>query len=269
MYICLSNNNKHFKIYIMKSIEYIFTTNNNEIVNVIELKLSENSKIGQGLVIQTYHFSMQQVKDNNFELDANNCLDCPLSRSNGYLLGKCYTHKGLQLMGLKSKLRKLHKMYKVSNLEQFNKIDFNEWKKRISIQLLKNAKKNKDTFIKLARFGAYGEPIFLGEYVINEISKLAKNITGYTHQYNKDKYNWANKFFMASTHNKKDIAIATNRNFRQFNVLLKTDKVENSVNCPSSKEFEQLRNKKIACVDCSLCSGNFKSIKKNVHILAH
>lgn len=253
----------------MKSIEYIFTTNNNSIVNVIELKLSQNSKIGNGLVIQTYHFSMLQVIKNDFSLDKDNCLDCPLSKSNGYKEGQCYTHKGLQLMGLKSKLRKLHKMYRVSNLATYNRIDFNEWQKRVTLQLLRNAKKGKDTYIKLARFGAYGEPIFLGANTIEEISRMAKNITGYTHQYNKDQYNWANQFFMASTHNKKDQSIAKNRNFRSFNVVLKTEKIENSVNCPSSKEFEQLKGRKISCVDCSLCSGNFKAIRKNVHILQH
>jgi hypothetical protein len=253
----------------MKAIEYIFTTNNNTIVNVIELKLSENSKIGNGLVIQTYHFSIEQIKNNDITFDAKNCLDCPLSNTNGYKYGKCYTHKGLQLMGLKSKLRKLHKMYKVQNLDAFNKIDFKIWQNRVNLQLQKNAKKGKDAFIKLARFGSYGEPIFLGEYVINEISLMAKNITGYTHQYNKNEYNWANKFFMASTHNAIDKAVAKNRNFRSFNVVLKTDKIENSINCPSSKEFEQLKGKKVSCVDCSLCSGNFKSIRKDIHILQH
>ena len=253
----------------MKSIEYIFSTNNGTIVNVIEFKISQNSKIGEGLVIQTYHFSIDQVKQNDFTLDSANCLDCPLSRSNGYKLGQCYTHKGLQLMGLKSKLRKLFKLHKLQAIEAFNKIDFNEWQKRVSLQLLKNAKRGKESTIKLVRFGAYGEPIFLGEETIEKLSTMGKNITGYTHQYNKDKYNWANKFFMASTHSAKDKAVAKNRNFRQFNVVLKDEKIENSVNCPSSKEFEALKGKKVSCVDCSLCSGNFKKIRKDVHILAH
>jgi hypothetical protein len=253
----------------MNTIEYIFSTNNGQIINVIQFKNSANSKIGQGLVIQTYHFSIEQVSNNDIKLDAKNCLDCPLSNSNKHALGVCYTHKGMQLFGLKSMLKKLHKLHKLSNISEFNRIYYTMWQKSVYRQLNKNIKANKDTFIKLTRFGAYGEPIFLGEELIQSLSLMSKNITGYTHQYNKNEYNWANKFFMASTHNKKDIAIATNRNFRQFNVVLKNEKIENSTNCPSSKEFELLKGKKVSCVDCSLCSGNFKNIKKNVHILAH
>ena len=265
----------------MKSIEYIYANLETRTINVIELKLSQNSKIGDGLVIQTYHFSIEQISNNDITLDSVNCLDCPLSRSNGYKLGMCYTHKGLQLMGLKSKLRKLHKMYNNYDICEFDQSTFDNWKKRVSMQLVKNIKFNsklcsitqldkmKDTFIKLCRFGAYGEPIFLGENVTSQLSTMAKNITGYTHQYNKNQYNWANKFFMASTHNQLDKSIAKNRNFRQFNVVLKNEKIENSVNCPSSKEFEEANNKKVSCVDCSLCSGNFKNLKKDIHILAH
>lgn len=248
----------------MTTIETIFTTNEGQIVNVIQFKESANSKIGQGLVIQTYHFSIEQIINNNLSLDSKNCLDCPLSYSSGHKLGSCYTHKGMQLFGLNSMLKKLHKLNNKGLITEFNNSTLNAFISRVQSTINK-----KGQFIKLVRFGAYGEPIFLGEDIISKLAKLGKNITGYTHQYNKDKYHWANKFFMASTHGAKDMAIATNRNFRQFNVLLKTDIVENSVNCPSSKEFEQLKGKKVSCVNCSLCSGNYKNIKKNVHILVH
>ena len=248
----------------MTTIETIFTTNNGQIVNVIQFKDSANSKIGNGLVIQTYHFSIEQVINNDLHLDSKNCLDCPLSHSSGHRLGVCYTHKGMQLFGLKSMLKKLHRLNGKGLICEFSNTTLNAFISRVQSTINK-----KGQFIKLVRFGAYGEPIFLGEQIISKLAKLGKNITGYTHQYNKNEYNWANKFFMASTHSHKDMAIATNRSFRQFNVLLKNDTIVNSVNCPSSKEFELLKGKKVSCINCSLCSGNYKSIKKNVHILAH
>ena len=233
--------------------EYIYTTENNTLVNVLQCKLSQNSKIGLGIIIQTYHFSIDQVNTIDLKQDKNNCLDCPLSYSNNEAKqSKCYTHKGFQLMGLKSMLKRLNKLNISGLILPFNNDTFNA----NFVDKLKNVD------ISLTRFGSYGEPIFLGPNVAKVLKSLSKNSTGYSHQYKQDKYNWSNEFFMASTHNDKDNAIAKNRNFRSFFVLDKKVGFQNKdiINCPASKES----NKKTTCVSCSLCSGNKGKSKKEV-----
>ena len=101
----------------MKNIKYTFSDDKN--VHVLQAKISQNSKIGAGYVLQTYHFSVDQVKNNDFTQDTNNCMDCPFSyNQNNGKSGGCYTHKGMQLMGLKSMLRSLNKNF--DKIEKFH-----------------------------------------------------------------------------------------------------------------------------------------------------
>ena len=46
---------------------YNFRTGN--IVHSLDVKFSENSKIGWGIVLQTYHYSIEQVEKNDIKLD--------------------------------------------------------------------------------------------------------------------------------------------------------------------------------------------------------
>jgi hypothetical protein len=93
----------------------------NDVVHSLDVKISQNSKIGFGIVLQTYHFSIEQVENNDFTLDEKNCLDCPYSfNQNDGKSGKCYTHKGMQLMGLLSKLKSLHKQNLQGKIKEFN-----------------------------------------------------------------------------------------------------------------------------------------------------
>ena len=50
----------------MKSYTYI----DGKVIHSLDLKVSQNSKIGIGLVLQTYHFSIEQVQQNDFTLDS-------------------------------------------------------------------------------------------------------------------------------------------------------------------------------------------------------
>jgi hypothetical protein len=236
----------------MKTIEYIYKNDNS--VNVIQLKVSQNSKIGFGIVVQTYHFSIDQVINNDIKQDKNNCLDCPLSYSNDHKLGSCYTHKGFQLMGLKSMLKRLNRIFK--DIDTFNQTRFETFL----------ARTNK-TEINLVRFGAYGEPILLGENVCEQLSKLSKKVSGYSHQYDKKEFAWSKRFFMASVHNDKDNKSAQNLGFRTFHAIVEKDiNTENSVNCPSSKEANI---KTSSCISCGLCNGNLTNLKKSIHINLH
>jgi hypothetical protein len=144
-------------------------------VHSIDLKLSATKKLGGRLVVQTYHYDLQQIINNDFTMDKENCLDCPFSyNQNNGKSGGCYTHKGNMLKGLKSKLRSLNKRYKLGLLTS----DYSA----VLPTLFKYASK-KD--ISLVRFGSYGEAVTLPLDLLDGLSKLSKRKTGYTHQWNK------------------------------------------------------------------------------------
>lgn len=49
------------------------------------------------------------------------------------------------------------------------------------------------------RFGAYGDPVYLPFPIVKAIASVAKNYTGYTHQWARPMYRAYSAFFMAST----------------------------------------------------------------------
>lgn len=235
----------------MKTSEFIYR--NGDVINVIQYKKSQNSKIGAGHVVQTYHFAIDQIVNNNIKLDNATCLDCPLKFNADGISGGCYTHKGLQLLGLKSMLKRLNALdlSKIPSLDALTYLDFVSWKRTIPM-------------VNLVRFGAYGEPIHLGEFIAMSLKNKGRKSTGYTHTWRNKKYDWSYKLFMASTHTNEETADANKRGFRAFEV---TDvHVKDSVNCPASKESK----KKTTCILCGLCNGNEgQNSRKNVYILKH
>ena len=236
----------------MKNLRYVYLNDN--IVNVINAKVSTNSKIGVGYIIQTYHFDVEQIKSNDITLDNGSCLDCPLSyNQNQGKSGGCYTHKGNQLMGLKSMIRSLNK--KFDTIEEFRQSDFDKF-----INTVKNTYP-----IDLVRFGAYGEPILLSLSIVDILTSLSKKTTGYTHQWDKKEYNEYKQFFMASTHDEQTTNQAKKLGFRSFIVAESEISSSKAVNCPASKESK----KQSSCIKCGLCNGIKRGIKKDVYILKH
>jgi hypothetical protein len=233
--------------------KYIFLKN--DIIHSIDFKKSQNSKIGDGNVIQTYHFSIDQVMNNDFTQDKSNCLNCRFSfNQNEGRSGGCYTHKGLQLMGLKSKLRSLHKAFNDGKIKEFDKSEFDNFIQKISTKK-----------VDLCRFGAYGEPSLLSVDICAKLKKLAKNTTGYTHQWHNINEDYSN-YFMASIDNTFELAIAKSKGYRSF--FATDNKPVNSktiTNCPASKEA----GNKTTCVKCSLCNGAQGNSKKDIYILTH
>lgn len=228
-------------------IEYIFK--HEGVIHVIQCKPSENTKIGIfSLVIQTYHISEEQLSD--FSNDQLNCLDCPYSYNmNEGKSGGCYTHKGLQGVGIKSMVRRLSKL----NIDPFDSTSFNSYIQKIA-----------KFPIQLCRLGAYGEPCLLPLNVIEALIKTSKTHTGYTHQWNKEEYKDYSKYLMASTHNSFETSIANDMGFRAF----ESNKVKEKTVaiCPASKEFKG--NKK-TCVECAACCGTVSSKKSNIFIYKH
>lgn len=222
--------------------EYIFKSGG--IINLVKISKSANVKLGKGaLVVQTYHFAQEQIDNIDLTLDKANCLGCPLSYSDGN--GKCYTHKGMQRLGLMAMMKRISKM---DGIQEFDIDTLTEY-----VEYLKT--KN----VKLVRFGAYGEPIFLPIKAVELLSKVAV-WTGYTHTWSFDNTEYS-KFFMASTHNMMEVALAKDMGWRVFN----TGNIVGAVNCPASKEA----GKKSVCSQCALCGGTEGKTHKDIYIELH
>ena len=229
---------------------------------------TSNAKISapNEVIIQSYSFSklqFEEIKKNMlnpkskkgmhhfFSLDLSVCGDCPFSRNklNGSN-GGCYTHKFNQYVGFISMLKATVKKY-----GDFESIPF--FNSDIQDNIIKASK---DKFV---RFGTYGEPSLHPIKLVEEITKVAKNWSGYTHQYARNKDFSA--YFMASVHNDKQAILAKKYfGYRSFIAAKKNDGMD-AVICPASKEA----NFKSNCSKCGLCSGTKGKGKKNVVIIEH
>ena len=217
----------------MRIKEYIWRKG--DIVNQIELKISMNRKLGLGdIQIHTYHFSIDQIKNNDLTLDKHNCKSCKFSyNQNGGKSGGCYTHRNYSLMGLKSKLGRLHRMN--TSFERFNKKKFNEF-----IEFCKTYEVN------LLRFGSYGEGISMTLNVIEDLISISKNYNSYTHQWHLKSVQPYKERFMASCDNPIEEKIAQDMGWKTFTIG-----GNSGINCPASKEA----GKKTTCNSCALCGG--------------
>ena len=162
------------------------------------------------------------------------CKDCPLMDS-------CYVKKGTAVMGLKSgsKSKNFIPATEEEQLYRFEK--------------------------KFVRFGAFGEPVLAGKMNTVALASVAKNWTGYTHQWKDLNYHWSNKYFMASVETPKLKSEANALGYRTFRVGADVSEIlPDEVLCPASKEA----GRKATCADCGLCKGA-SSKAKNVFIVKH
>jgi hypothetical protein len=212
-------------------------------------------------IVQTYTFSQEQFNyvencltvgekpnfKHFFSLDGKNCGNCPLSANQNYKLGKCYTHKVMQYSGFISMLKSI-----VNQFQTFNNLPTFEDVKNDSFFTNKIV----NTYI---RFGTYGEPTKIRLELIQAITEICKDWTGYTHQYlnNKEYLN----YFMASSHSEKQANSIEARSF----IALTDLSTSKAVNCPASNE----QGFKSNCSACGLCSGLKGKGTKNVKILVH
>lgn len=231
--------------------EYIFQANN--VIHVLKTKLSENSKLGFGFVVHTYHWSVDQIASGVFTNDSHNCMDCPYSyNQNGGKTGGCYTHGGMQGQGLRSMLKRLHRLFGEGKIESFNKDLFDKF-----LTLSASASPV------LTRLGVYGEPITLPLNVMGKLVRISKSHTGYTHQWNKDTAGEYSKYLMASTHNTFETLIAESRGYRSFQSSKQKD--AKMPVCPASKEM----NYKLTCIQCKACDGKASGKSKSIFIHKH
>jgi hypothetical protein len=211
---------------------------------------STNSKTGDGVQIWILPLTWVTEGKSAMENDEESCLDCPHSKRG---TKKCYVRKGMAEMGLKSKVNSLHNMFLKGSLEvlPIGELVFHE------ITRIRG---------KFVRFGAYGEPVMLGEANVNAIADASSSFTGYTHQWRNPSYKWANKYFMASVETEPLMHVANGLGWRTFRVSPKeTQPIKGlEISCPASKEA----GKKTTCNECGLCQGTSKQAK-NIQIQLH
>ena len=211
---------------------------------------STNSKTGDGVQIWILPFTWVTEGKSAMENDEDSCLDCPHSKRG---TKKCYVRKGMAEMGLKSKVNSLHNMFLKGKLEvlPIGELVFHE------ITRIRG---------KFVRFGAYGEPVMIGEANVRVIADASSSFTGYTHQWRNPSYKWANKYFMASVETEPLMNVAHRMGWRTFRVMDKSQSPikGTEISCPASKEMGSVTT----CNKCGLCKGT-TSKGKSIAIILH
>lgn len=118
------------------------------------------------------------------------------------------------------------------------------------------------------RFGSYGDPAFMPEWVVREIAAVAKRWTGYTHQWRNPANAWLRGFVMASCDSLQDAQDAITAGWRHFRVSPYGDtaKLQNEISCPASQEA----GKRTTCDQCGLCNGSKPmDPRKSIVIIDH
>ena len=229
------------------------------VVHVFRFGEGSNAKIAplDLSIVQTYHFSKGQFDLANsrekfsmsdfFKLDSDVCFDCPFAVSAGAKLSACYTHKMNQYSGFLSSVRSIRTFLTWDEIPEFSA--------EIAETLCELSKG------KYIRFGTYGEPSLIPVDLVSSLCLVAKNWTGYTHQWGKkSEYS---PYFMASCHSEGQAKYAESKGWRSF--IAAKEAIQNTVNCPASNEA----GFKSTCSKCGLCSGTNGKGKKNVYILEH
>ena len=103
------------------------------------------------------------------------------------------------------------------------------------------------------RIGSYGDPAAIPAMVWKTATRLVKNRTGYTHQWNKKIGAGLKSLCMASADNAAEVANASAKGWRTFRVRKIEQEILFGVEsiCPASKEGGQ----RVQCDSCGLCQG--------------
>lgn len=112
------------------------------------------------------------------------------------------------------------------------------------------------------RIGSYGDPAAVPVYVWDIISKVAKNHTGYTHQW-KTCDSGYKKFCMASVDTEQEYELANKMGWRTFRIRCSENSplLDNEIVCPAQLHKTQ-------CERCGFCDGAFSN-RKNACIVVH
>jgi len=213
-------------------------------VHVLRLHPNENAKIAPkgAIVVQTYHFAPEQVETAKLEADAGTCFDCPFSFKGGKS-GGCYTHKGLQALGLRSMLRSLNK--RKDRIPTFEREAFGRF-----LDMCEAARPA------LVRLGAYGEPVTMPLATIGPLACVSDVHTGYTHQWMRPEFQGFRGILQASVGSEAQARRAANMGWGIFLTYRpkQADRVQRMrvMDCPASKES----GKVLTCAECGACDGS-------------
>ena len=124
-----------------------------------------------------------------------------------------------------------------------------------------------DRFI---RMGTYGDPAAIPAWAWHNILPLASGHTGYTHQWKLEAFQWLKEYCMASVDSRYEQLDAFAKGWRTFRVALHPTEHDRTVElrevvCPASAEA----GRKLTCVECKACDGNFSLRRGNIVIQAH
>jgi len=236
---------------------------------VVNLKFAKNgnrkiAKLGE-LVVSTYIYGLEQVQTNDITKDGQNCQGCDFSYTNNDgSTGGCYAHKGTMGLGVRSKLRMLNKMYHNGEIVGFSDYSFMAFVDRVT------------TYdVSLVRHAVYGEGVMVPIKQFNKLNTLSDKVTCYTELFRDARFVAHMNTAMASVHNLKDFVDADILGYRKFCVISKnevsdySDALQNTVNCPASKEYMERTGKDVTCADCGMCNGLGGKVKKDINIFFH
>lgn len=237
----------------MKKLVNVYKTKNllgQDVVAQVQVG-SSNGKTGDGVQIFILPFEWITNGKTAMQNDEASCLDCPHSKRG---TSTCYVRKGNAELGLKSKVQSLHNAYLDGRLNVLPMEEF------ANGEITRMAGKG------FVRFGAYGEPVLLGEENIKRITDACDTHTSYTHQWRNPEYQWASKYMMASVETESLMNVAHRMGWRTFRVMHKSQSPIKGVeiSCPASKEM----GNRTTCNKCGLCNGT-KTKAKSIAIILH
>lgn len=99
------------------------------------------------------------------------------------------------------------------------------------------------------RLGAYGDPAFIPQTVIESLVSVADRWTGYTHQWRTA--DWLKPYVMASVDSPLERRMAHADGWRTFRTSVDAVPLRGEILCPASKEAGE----KTSCIQCGLCNG--------------
>lgn len=110
------------------------------------------------------------------------------------------------------------------------------------------------------RWGAYGDPSVINQFVVSFYNNHAQGHTGYTHQWREEFAQVFKGVFQASCDGFNDYLDATAHGWKTFTVVSKDAKIDYAKQCPATVE-----NSEAQCATCKLCDGSKLDVFVNAH----
>ncbi len=223
-------------------IGYILHESVTDDIVVIATIHSANRKTGDMVQVWILNRSVNPVEAVKTGLDATVCFDC-IHRGDGFKYRTCYVNVG---QGPNS----VYRAYKAGKYPVLHTGDYGEVFKGRNVRL-----------------GAYGDPVLIPIWILVSLVYACKDNTGYTHQWQLDKYQSYSRYLMASCDSVGDYERAKALGWRTFRVRTPDQPLASrEIQCPASDEAGH----KTTCDQCCLCNGSKHRDKRaDIAIVVH